>query len=332
MSSNDKMTKLMETTYWWGLPTLFRCPLESDLNRCDIALVGVPHSAGNGSTLRDQHLGPRAVRDVSALARKMNNSLEFSPWETCRIADVGDVPLPEALDNEKCIERITAFFNKIAAAGVKPVSIGGDHAITGGILQAIAGKNSKLTKGKKAAILHFDAHLDSYHHLKHWMGAEKSAAHWASYLVRNGHVDAAKSVQIGIRGNTRTLDWLQPSYDLGYEVITKKRCEEIGLEACIEIIVDRIQDAPLYITFDLDCLDPSVAPGVANLEPGCEGFRMNEVIKILQSVKNKQVIGGDVVCLMPTTDNPNKITANVATAIMFEIISLVAYQKNDNAV
>lgn len=327
MSKNDKLTMMMETSFWWGIPTFFRCPPESTPDKCDIALVGVPHSAGNGSTLRDQHLGPRAVRDLSALARKMNNELGFSPWETCQISDLGDVPLPEALDNERSIERITSYFEKIAEAGVCPVSMGGDHAITGGILQGIAGEKSKLTRGKKAAILHFDAHLDSYHHLEHWMGARKSAAHWASYLVKNGHVDAAKSVQIGIRGNTRTPDWLDPSYELGYEVLTKKRCEEIGIDECIAIINERIGDTPLYITFDLDCLDPSVAPGVSNLEAGCDGFRMNEVIKILQSVRDKEVIGGDVVCLMPTIDSPNKITAYVATAIMFEILSLVAYNK-----
>ncbi len=327
MSNKDKLEMMMETSFWWGIPTFFRCPQEKDPANCDIALVGVPHSAGNGSTLRDQHLGPRSVRDVSALARKLNNELGFSPWETCKISDLGDVPLPEALDNEKSIERISTYFENIAEARVCPVSMGGDHAITGGILQGIAGKNSKLTKGKKAAILHFDAHLDSYHHLEHWMGAKKSAAHWASYLVKNGHVDAKKSVQIGIRGNTRSFDWLDCSYELGYEVLTKKRCEEIGLDEVIHIIKKRIGDAPLYITFDLDCLDPMVAPGVSNPEPGCDGFRMNEVIKILQSVRNKNVFGGDVVCLMPTIDSPNKITSYVATAIMFEIISLIAFNK-----
>jgi len=122
---------------------------------------------------------------------------------------------------------------------------------------------------------------------------------------------------------------MEPSYELGYEVLSKNRCEEIGIDACIDIINNRIGDTPLYITFDLDCLDPSVAPGVSNPEAGCDGFRMNEVVKILQSVKEKNVIGGDVVCLMPTIDSPNKITTHVATALMFEILSLVAYNKKN---
>ena len=316
--------KMVEGLYWWGVPTLFRCPHDSDPGNCDIALVGVPHSTGNGTTERDQHLGPRAVRDVSALGRRVHMKFGISPWEQCRINDLGDVPLPEGNDNERSIERITDFYRRIDAVGARPVSIGGDHSITGGILQAIAGEQAKLTGGKKAVLLHFDAHTDAYHNLDHFLGAKKSAAHWASYLVTDGHVDAKKSVQLGIRGNVRTLDWLEPSYALGYEVIRKDDYDEYGPEECIRIIKERIEDEPLYITFDLDCLDPTVAPAVANIEAGCEGLKMSDVTRILQAMRGANVIGGDVVCLMPTKDSPNKITSLVSTAIMFEIISLIA--------
>ncbi len=315
---------MVEGLYWWGVPTLFRCPYVEDPAACDIALVGVPHSTGNGTTERDQHLGPRAVRDVSALGRRVHMKYQLDPWDACRIHDLGDVPLPEGNDNEKSVERMVEFYRRIDAAGARPVSVGGDHAITGGILQAIAGPGAKLTKGEKAVLLHFDAHTDAYHNLDHFLGAVKSAAHWASYLVRDGHVDATRSVQIGIRGNVRTLDWLEPSHELGYEVITIERYHALGPARCKEIIDERIGDAPLYVTFDLDCLDPTVAPGVANLEAGIEGFRIDQVMELLQSVRGKNVIGGDVVCLMPTKDHPNKITAHVATAVLFEIVSLIA--------
>ena len=315
---------MVEGLYWWGVPTLFRCPHVEDPAACDIALVGVPHSTGNGTTERDQHLGPRAVRDVSALGRRVHMKYGLDPWETCRIHDLGDVPLPEGNDNEKSVARMVDYYRRVDAAGARPVSVGGDHSITGGILQAIAGPGARLTKGEKAVLLHFDAHTDAYHNLDHFLGAVKSAAHWASYLVRDGHVDATRSVQVGIRGNVRTLDWLEPSHELGYEVITMERYHALGPARCKEIIDERIGDAPLYITFDLDCLDPTVAPGVANLEAGVEGFRIDQVMELLQSVRGKNVIGGDVVCLMPTKDQPNKITAHVATAVLFEIVSLIA--------
>ena len=321
-SENTKL--IMETLNWWGVPTLFRCPHDEDPANCDIALVGVPHSTGNGTTERDQHLGPRAVRDMSANGRRVHMKFGFSPWEACRINDLGDVPLPEGNDNERSIERITEFYQAIDAVGARPVSVGGDHSITGGILQAIAGEGANLTGGRKAALLHLDAHTDAYEQVEHFLGAKKSAAHWAAFLVRQGQVDATRSVQLGIRGNPRTLDWLDPSYELGYEVITMERYRELGQARTIEIIQDRIGDMPLYVTLDLDCFDPMVAPAVANIEPGVGGFLVDEVMPILQSVRGRNVIGGDVVCLMPTKDSPNKITALLSAAVMFEIISLIA--------
>lgn len=324
--------KVVDALYWWGVPTLFRAPYNADPSTCDIGLVGVPHSTGNGTTERDQHLGPRALRHVSANARRVHNAFELDPWEQCTVHDLGDVPFPEANDNEKCIERISQFYSGIEKAKTRPVSVGGDHSITGGIVQAIAGEHSTLTGGEKVALLHFDAHTDAFSNLDHFLGAKKSAAHWAAYLVDNGHVDAHKSVQIGIRGNTRTLDWLQPSYDLGYEVITMDRYNEIGADASIDIILDRLGDAPIYITFDLDCLDPTVAPGVSNIEPGCEGFRINQVMKVLQALRGRNVVGGDVVCMMPTKDSPNNITAMVAAAVMFEMVALMAdYSRGQSA-
>ena len=160
--------------------------------------------------------------------------------------------------------------------------------------------------------------------MKHFLGAEKSAAHWASYLVRDGHVDAHHRLQIGIRGNARTLDWLKPSYEHGYEVITMDRYDEIGADESMRIIQDRIGGRPLYIAFDLDCLDPTVAPGVSNIEAGCNGFMVDQVMQLLRCVRGCNIIGGDVVCLMPTKDSPNKITSMVAMSIMFEMVSLIA--------
>lgn len=323
MSKSDQQ-RLMDGIYWYGIPTLFRCEHTSDPGEADIALVGVPHSTGNGTTQRDQHLGPRAVRNVSAIGRRVHNAFNIDPWEACRIRDLGDVPLSEGNNNERSIEMITDFYRDLDAAGVRPVSIGGDHSITGGILQALGGSDSKLTGGEKACLLHFDAHTDAFHNVEHFMGAIKSAAHWASYLVRDGHVDPEHSVQVGIRGNVRSLDWLDPSYDLGYEVIKKTDYDELGPERVKEIIAERIGDRPVYVTFDLDCLDPMVAPGVANIEAGIEGFGIDQVTDLLRSIRGKNVIGGDVVCLMPTVDSPNQITSYRAMAIMFEILSLIA--------
>ena len=320
--ADDKL--MMESTYWWGVPTLFRAPHITDPKDCDVALVGVPHSTGNGTTERDQHLGPRAVRNVSALQKRVHMGFQLDPWETVRVADLGDVLLPHANNNEACIEAMTAFYKDIDAAGARPVSIGGDHSITGGIVQALGGKGTNLAKGEKIAFLHLDAHTDVFTAVDHFFGAKKSAAHWGAYLADQGHVDPTKSVQIGLRGNPRTLDWLQGSYDYGYNVVTMAEYRQKRLEHWLEMIPDVIGDTPCYITFDLDCLDPTVAPGVSNLEPGEQGFMVDEALALVRSVRGLNIIGGDVVCLMPTKDSPNQITALTASSVMFEMISLIA--------
>ncbi|MEL6572549.1 MAG: arginase family protein [Pseudomonadota bacterium] len=312
---------MMENLYWWGVPTLFRCPHEWPQGK-DIALVGVPHSTGNGTTERDQHLGPRAVRNVSAVQRRVHGAFGIDPWVSAKIADVGDVPFPRANDNEDCIARITEFYKTIDAAGARPVSIGGDHSITGGIVQALG--RGKLANGEPVCFLHLDAHTDVFTKVDHFLGAEKSAAHWGAYLADQGQVDPKHSMQIGLRGHPRTFDWLQPSYDYGYNIVTMKAYRKRGAADVIAQIKDVLADRPVYITFDLDCLDPTVAPAVSNLEAGEKGFDIDEAVGLLHAVRGMNIVGGDVVCMMPTKDSPNNITALVGGAVMFEMIAMIA--------
>jgi len=329
----DADRKSSQSWYWWGIPTFFRCPWNEDPAAADIALVGVPHSSGNGSTERDQHLGPRAVRNVSGFYRRVHGVHGFSPWDVARINDLGDVPLPEAMNNEASVRDIEAFYMRLDATGSRPVSIGGDHSITGPILKAIAGPGRNLSGGKPCALVHFDAHTDSYDNMPHWLGARRSAAHWAAYTVNEGAVDPSRSVQIGMRGHPASAIHAGgvggSSRALGYRVITMPEFENLGIEATLKIIRERVGDMPVYITFDLDSLDPSVAPGVSNLEPGFGGFSIREATRLLQGLKGLDIIGGDVVCLMPTKDSPNQITAQVAMVMMFEMISLIAARKRE---
>ena len=312
---------MMENLYWWGIPTMFRCKNEV-LNNQDIALVGVPHSTGNGTTERDQHLGPRALRNVSAVHRRAHADFKIDPWTLAKITDLGDVPFPRANDNEDCIERITDFFTEIDEAGVRPVSIGGDHSITGGIIQALG--CGQLSNGQPISFLHLDAHTDVFTKVDHFLGAKKSAAHWGAYLADQGKIDPSRSMQIGLRGHPRTLDWLQPAYDYGYNIVTMKDFRRRGLTDVISQIIKVLGDRPVYITFDLDCLDPTIAPGVSNIEPGEKGFDIDEAIALLRAVRGLNIVGGDVVCMMPTKDSPNNITALTAASIMFEMISMIA--------
>jgi guanidinopropionase len=330
MSQDDiaEARRSSESWYWWGIATFFRCPLAETPDEVDIGLVGVPHSSGNGSTERDQHLGPRAVRNVSGYYRRSHGVYGFSPWDIAKISDLGDVPLPEAMNNEACVRDIEAFYARLDATGTRPVSIGGDHSITGPIIKAIAGPGRRLSGGQPCALIHFDAHTDSYDNMPHWLGAKRSAAHWAAYTAKEGAVDPARSIQIGMRGHPATAIHTGgvggSSRALGYEVVPMAEFERLGIERTVEMIRARVGDRPAYVTFDLDCLDPSVAPGVSNLEPGFGGMTIREATRVLQGLKGLNIIGADVVCLMPTKDSPNQITAQVAMVMMFELICLIA--------
>ncbi|MGI9499160.1 MAG: arginase family protein [Geminicoccaceae bacterium] len=318
--ANAHDASMMNNLYWWGVPTLFRCPHEGP-DGVDIALAGVPHSTGNGTTERDQHLGPRAVRNISALQRRVHGDFGIDPWDAARIHDIGDVPFPRANDNEHCIEQITSFYRHVDEVGARPVSIGGDHSITGGILQALS--KGQIAGGKPVSLLHLDAHTDVFTKVDHFLGAKKSAAHWGAYLADQGHVDPTRSMQIGLRGHPRTLDWLQPAYDYGYNIVTMADYRKRGAQDVIAEARKVLADRPVYVTFDLDCLDPTVAPAVANIEPGVKGFDIDEAIALIHAARGLNIVGGDVVCLMPTKDQPNNITAMVAAAVMFEMISMI---------
>ncbi|MBT6827829.1 MAG: agmatinase, partial [Rhodospirillales bacterium] len=203
-------------------------------------------------------------------------------------------------------------------------SVGGDHAITGPILKAIAGKGAKTTNGEKTALLHFDAHRDDYQHIPHWLGSKRSAAHWAHYTVVEEHVDPEKSIQLGMRGNP-----IKPREDvnhsiLGYKLITADDFFRIGTQETIRIIRERVGDSPLYITFDLDVLDPTEAPAVSNLEPLHRGLRAWECLEIFHGLRGMNIIGADIVCMIPSKDTQAKITGMTAQAIMFEFIALIS--------
>jgi guanidinopropionase len=319
----------MEPWYWWGIQTFFKCPWDENPANCDIGLVGVPHSSGNGSTERDQHLAPRAVRNNSGWYRRGHQKFGIVPWEVARIHDLGDVPLPHAMVNDICVQDIEGFFKRLDRAGTRPVSIGGDHAITGPILKAIAGKDARLTGGRKCALLHFDAHRDDYEHIPHWLGSVRSAAHWAAYTVAEQHVDPTRSVQIGMRGNP-----IKPRADitaskLGYKLIPAEEFFDLGIEETVRIVRDRVGDMPLYITFDLDVLDPTEAPAVSNMEPMQRGLRAWQAEKIFHGLRGLDIIGADIVCMIPTKDNPSNITAMTAMALMFEMIALIADGVNE---
>ena len=145
----DQDKLMMDTMYWWGIPSFFKCNFQESLENTEIGFIGVPHSTGNGTTERDQHLGPRAVRNVSGSLRRVHMKYEFSPWEEAKVNDLGDVPLPEANNNEACIRDISNFYKNISDLSEKIEKISSDEKL----------RKSIGKKGKKKYMKYFNSTL-----------------------------------------------------------------------------------------------------------------------------------------------------------------------------
>jgi guanidinopropionase len=282
-----------------------------DFANLDVALIGVPMDLGvtNRSGAR---LGPRAVRSVERIG-PYNHALKLVPFAECRAADIGDVPLRSRYSLEKCIEDIAAFYTKVETAGVRPLSVGGDHSITYPILKGLGGK-------RPVGLVHFDAHCDT--------GGEHDGSkfhHGGPFrqAVLDGVLDPERTIQIGIRGPAEFL-W-EFSYDSGMTVIHIEDLPKLGLEGVIAKARAVVGDGPTYISFDVDGLDPVYAPGTGTPEAG--GLTPREAQAILRGLKGIDVIGGDVVEVAPQYD-PTSNTAMVGAQLLFEILCLTVLGKN----
>lgn len=274
----------------------------------EIGLVGVPFDLGLNyrSGPRD---APAAVRDASRLIRQVHPTSGIKPYECCNVADLGDAPV-NPLDKEDSIARIEGFFSEMHIAGIRPIAIGGDHTVPLPILRAIA-------RECPVGVLQFDAHADILDVL---CGTKVNHA----TVMRRGHeeglIDPQRVVQLGLRGSRFGDDDIKYGEDVGYRVITIDEYEELGRARAIELIGEVLADGPVYITLDIDGIDPAYAPGTPVPEIG--GLLPRDVQLILRSLKGKNVVGADICEVAPCYD-PTGITAVTAANMMFEMLCVM---------
>ncbi|MCW2240180.1 agmatinase [Azospirillum canadense] len=294
-----------------GVSTLLDAPYRPDapdlaaFGGLDIALVGVPMDLGV-TNRAGARLGPRAVRAIERIG-PYEHVLRMVPSAACTLADVGDVPLSSRFNLETCHADIQAFYHKVMDAGVVPLSVGGDHSITYSILKA-------LGRGRPVGMVHFDAHCDTggaYEGSKFHHGGPFRQA------VLDGVLDPERTVQIGIRGSTEYL-W-EFSYESGMTVIHAEDIPKRGIEDVIATARKVVGDGPVYVSFDVDCLDPVYAPGTGTPEVG--GVTTREALAILRGLSGIDVIGGDVVEVAPQYDATTN-TAQAGAQMLFEILCL----------
>ena len=292
-----------------GVATFMRTQRHEISAEVDIGLVGVPFDIGVNFRAGARQ-GPAGVREASRLIRKLHPTSGIAPFEACNVADLGDAPVnPLSLD--RSIEMIEAYFTEVHAAGILPIAIGGDHTIPVPILRAIA-------KQAPVGMVHFDAHPDTLDEL---CGTKVNHATFLRRVYEEGLVDPKRVIQIGLRGSRFGADDLKFGYDVGYTIVTMDEYEEMGRAAVIEMIHETLGEGPVYISLDIDGLDPTFAPGTGVPEIG--GLIPRDVQVILRSLAGKDVVGADISEVAPCFD-PTGITCVTAANLMFEILCVMA--------
>ncbi len=290
-----------------GPGTMFRLPAQSGAKDLDIAIIGVPLDIGT-SNRSGTRFGPREIRGESVLTRPYGMYTRAAPFDSFQIADIGDVPL-NTFHLPKSIEIIENYYHEVLTHNVKTLTMGGDHTIALPILRALHRKHGPL------ALVHVDAHAD----INDVMFGEK-IAHGTIFrrAIEEGLVQGSKMFQIGLRTTGYSAEDFDWSRDQGARVVPAEECWYKSMEPLMTEIRGVIgPDTPTYLSFDIDGLDPSVAPGTGTPEPG--GLMASQGIEIIRGTWGLNLAGADLVEVSPpydTTGNTSLLAAN----LLFEML------------
>ncbi|MFC3676745.1 agmatinase [Ferrovibrio xuzhouensis] len=283
---------------------------DADFAGLDCCLVGVPMDLGV-TNRAGARLGPRAVRNIERIG-PYEHVLKRAPLGEIRVADIGDVPMRSRFSLDECHADIEAFYRRVHKAGVIPLSVGGDHSITLPIMRA-------LGEGRPLGMVHIDAHCDTS---GEYEGAKFHHGGPFRQAVLDGVLDPERCIQIGIRGAGEYL-W-EFSQESGMTVIHAEEIDAMGIDAVVRKARAVVGDGPVYLTFDVDGLDPAFAPGTGTPEVG--GLTPREALTILRGMAGLDVVGGDVVEVAPQYD-ASTVTAQVGAQMLFTMLCLVAIRQ-----
>ena len=275
----------------------------------DIGLVGVPFDLGLNHRTGARH-GPAGVREASRVIRRVHPTSGIKPFEICNVADLGDAPV-NPMSKDISIAQIQAFFEDCVTKGITPIACGGDHTIPLPILRAIA-------KRRPVGVVHFDAHADTLDEL---CGDKINHATFLRRGYEEGLIEPERVIQIGLRGSRFAPDDIQYGYDVGFSIITMDEYEEMGRAAVIRKIHEVLGDGPVYISLDIDGLDPAFLPGTGVPEIG--GITPRDAQVILRSLQGREILGADISEVSPLHD-PTGITCITVANLMFEMLCVVA--------
>lgn len=294
-----------------GLGTFARLPQIDAVPDYDIAVVGVPFDGGT-SFRPGARFGPAAIREASRLLRPgYHVELDCTPVESAQIVDAGDIACTP-YDNNEAVAQIERAADEFVGEGKTVIALGGDHTIALPMLRATTKVHGPV------ALLHFDAHLDTWDTY-----FDQPITHGTMFrrAFEEGLLIEDRSMHVGIRGPVYDQDDFLRDHEFGFQIIRSTDLDEIGVPAAIQRVKDRIGQTPVYLSIDIDVLDPAFAPGTGTPEMG--GLHSRELLRMLRGLSGLNIIGADVVEVAPAYDHADT-TALAAATVVFDIMGLVA--------
>jgi guanidinobutyrase len=292
-----------------GPATMMRLPTQATAAGLDACFVGIPMDIGASNRAGARH-GPRQIRAESSLLRPYNMASRAAPFDSLRVADIGDIAI-DTFNLPKCVDIITGAYREIIRDGCIPLTLGGDHTIAYPILRAIAEKYGPV------GFIHVDAHADVNEHM-----FGEPIAHGTPFrrAIEAGALDAKRCVQIGLRGTGYAADDFDWPREQGFRVVQAEDCWHRALTPLMAEVREQVGAGPVYLSFDIDSLDPAFAPGTGTPEIG--GLTTIQALEIIRGCHGLNLVGCDLVEVSPPYD-PSGNTALTGANLLFEMLCVL---------
>jgi agmatinase len=296
-----------------GPPTFARLPRLDEVARCELAIVGIPFDSG--TTYRPgARFGPAAIRQGSKLLRPYNPAQDATPFSAVQMADAGDVTC-NPFNIEEAIAQIDTGVYALLGSVRGVLALGGDHTIALPILRAVHRRYGPV------ALVHFDAHLDTW---DTYFGAPYTHGTPFRRAVEERLLLEDRGIHVGVRGPLYAATDLSNDRALGFEVVRATDFDLLGPAAILERVRARVGDAPVYVSVDIDVLDPAHAPATGTPEAG--GLSSRELLAVLRGLRGLRIVSADIVEVAPAYDHA-EITAIAAAHVGYELLSVMALRE-----
>jgi len=299
-----------------GVRTFMRLEQVKTTDHVDFVVLGVPFDTA-ASNRTGQRYGPQHIRNFSVLLRPYNPDMDIDIFAYCSGVDYGDVDVVPG-NVLRTYDRIVEELRPLLKKDIIPILMGGDHSITLGHLRAFYERFGPV------ALVHFDSHSDTW---DHYYGEKYMHGTPFRRAVEEGLLDVDHSIQVGMRGPLYSADDIEDARRLGFEVIPMKEVRQIGFTEVMRRIHQRVGNKPVFVSYDIDFVDPAFAPGTGTPEVG--GPTSYEALEYVRGLDGLNIVGFDLVEVLPAYDS-GEITAALASAIMYEMITLVALKKKQS--